>query len=213
MARSAPRPSVSSRQTSWTSSRAGSTVRSAPSSSASARRAGERIGGDHRGALADGELLHDQADAADARHEDDVLLVDVELADALEAGVHRLDEDGLIGGHVVRDGYEPALRDDPRHDADVLGEAAARGLEARRHADLLVLRALRVEPALAVPRQAIRDVVVDRDAVALLPAPDAVRRPPRSSRRSRVRRCAAGGSSPSCDLLHVGGADAARARP
>ena len=94
------------------------------------------------------------------------------MLESLEAGIYRLDEAGLIETHAVRDFFYAAL-DDPVHDADVLRKAAAGRLESRRHADLLVDRALRKQLAPAIEAFAARNVVKHHHPVAGMKARDA----------------------------------------
>jgi hypothetical protein len=63
--------------------------------------------------------------------------------DALEDGVDGFNEGRLLEGNAVGDAHDAAVRDDEVHHADVLGKAAAGGLEARGDAGLLIERALR----------------------------------------------------------------------
>ena len=63
--------------------------------------------------------------------------------------------------------------DDPRHRANVLGEAAAVRIEAGGQPDFLVARALREELALAIEAVAARNVMKADDAVAGLELRDA----------------------------------------
>ena len=67
---------------------------------------------------------------------------------------------------IVVGNFDQAAADDPVHDADVLGEAAAGGSEACGAADLLVDLALREGLLAAVVAVAAGDVVIGHDAVA-----------------------------------------------
>ena len=83
----------------------------------------------------------------------------------LHAGIHRLDETGLLEGDAVGDFYG-SLLDDPIHDADVFGEASAGGLESGGASDLLVGGALGEGLVAAVVTLAAGDVMEDHDAIA-----------------------------------------------
>jgi len=61
--------------------------------------------------------------------------------------------------------FDHSLPHDPVHDADVLGEAAARGLKARGDAGLFVERALRGGSLAAVVALVAGNVMMDDDAL------------------------------------------------
>src|SRR5208282_1763107 len=90
---------------------------------------------------------------------------DARFAHRFQARVHRLDESGVFECRVRRQCDHPAF-DDPWHRANVLGEAAAIGVETCRQPDFLVSRALREKFPLAVEAVAARNVVEADDAIA-----------------------------------------------
>ena len=102
------------------------------------------------------------------------------LLDAFEAGVHRLDETGLVEGYSIGNLFDAAL-DDPVHGAHVLGETASGGFIPGRDADFLVDRALGVEFAPAIEALRARNVMENDDAVAgakrVTPTPTAATMP------------------------------------
>jgi hypothetical protein len=105
---------------------------------------------------ADGPLAHDDGEIAGAG---------VGHPDGLDAGIDGLDEAGGVEGNAIGNQLDAAF-DDPVHDADVLGEAAAGGFKAGGNAHLFVDGALGVELAFAVEAFAAGDVVEGDDAIA-----------------------------------------------
>ncbi len=85
--------------------------------------------------------------------------------DPFHTGVDRFDEAGLLEGNGVGNA-DGAVLDDPVHDADVFGKAAAGGLESRGTADLFISGALGEGLVLAVETLAAWDVVEDHNPVA-----------------------------------------------
>lgn len=85
--------------------------------------------------------------------------------DAFHTGIDGLNEAGLLEGGAVWNTYGTVLND-PVHDANVLGETAARRLETGGTADFLVGRALSKSLILTVETLSTRNVVEDHDAVA-----------------------------------------------
>jgi hypothetical protein len=85
--------------------------------------------------------------------------------DAFHTGIDGLNEAGLLEGGAVWDTYGTVLND-PVHDANVLGETAARRLESGGTADFLVGRALGKSLILTVETLSTRNMVEDHDAVA-----------------------------------------------
>ena len=107
-----------------------------------------------------------QADGALADDEDRIVRREVEQLDAFEHGLQRLNEGSLLEWHAVGNRDHAAVVDDEVHDADVLGKAAAGGLEAGRGAGLLVERALRGGVFAAVVALAAGNVMEAHDAIA-----------------------------------------------
>src|SRR5947209_20128960 len=68
---------------------------------------------------------------------------------ALQARVYRFHPAGLIERHAGRYAFYAAVYD-PVHDAHVLGKPAAGRFEPGGNADLLIDRALREQPSLAI---------------------------------------------------------------
>jgi hypothetical protein len=113
----------------------------------------------------------DDADASLPNDEHGVVGLEREQLDGLEAGVDGLDESRLLEGNVVGDfdesGGSCSVADDPVHDADVLGKAAAgRFTYACRCADLLVGFALRESLLAAVEANTTGDVMERHHALA-----------------------------------------------
>ena len=173
MTRSAPRPSVRCLHHPGNVGRAGiegfvgaearATARSRSGMVSVATTRAPRAAAQHGEDQADGALSQDQHDVAGLR---------IGFDNRFEAGVHRFDEAGPFEGDAVGNLLD-AARDNPIHDADVLREAAAGGLESGRDADFLVAGALRVQLALAVETGPAGDVVERDHAVAGLVARDA----------------------------------------
>jgi hypothetical protein len=85
--------------------------------------------------------------------------------DAFHTGIDGLNEAGLLEGGAVWNTYG-TVRNNPIHDANVLGEAPARRLESGGTADFLVGRALGKSLILTVETLSTRDVMEDHDAIA-----------------------------------------------
>ena len=107
-----------------------------------------------------------QADGSLANDQNRVVGGQVEHLYALEHGIEGLDEGGLLEGHIVGDANYAAVLHHEVHDADVLGKAAAGGLEAGRDAGLLVERALRGRLLAAVVALAAGNVMEGHHPVA-----------------------------------------------
>ncbi len=107
-----------------------------------------------------------QADGALADDQHRVVGDEIEQLCALEHGHQRLDKSRLLKGHIVGDVHDAAVGDDEVHHADVLGKAAAGGLEARGGAGFLVERALRGRLLAAVVALAAGNVMEGHHAVA-----------------------------------------------
>ena len=90
---------------------------------------------------------------------------EAESVDSLHAGVDGLNETGLLERDTVGN-TDGAMLDDPVHDANVFGKAAAGGLESGGAADLLVGGALRESFVAAVIALAARDMVENYDAIS-----------------------------------------------
>ena len=134
--------------------------------------AGDGVGGEDRAAAQFQKHGEEQADRALALDEHDIVRLRIALLHGFQTSVERLDEGGDFEGHAIGNFLDAAL-DDPIHDADVLGESAAGGLEAGSDAYLLIDGTLRVEFAVAVEAFAAGNVVEDDDAVAGLELGDA----------------------------------------
>ena len=106
----------------------------------------------------------DEADRSLSQNHHNVFRLRIDQLHALETGVHRFDEAGLIEGNALGNFFDAVL-DDPVHDADVLRESAACRFISRRDADFLVNRALGIQLALAIKTLAARNVVKDDDTV------------------------------------------------
>jgi len=105
---------------------------------------GVEVAGENLCSGAKGERGVEDADWALADDEDRLIRLEIDGFQALEDGVDRLDEGSLVEGDAVGDADDAAVADDPVHDADVLGEAAAGGFKACGNAGGLVDGALRV---------------------------------------------------------------------
>ena len=156
---------------------------------------GIKVGGEHTRAGAAGQRGMHQADRALADHQHRIVGGEIEQLHALEHGVHRLDEGRLLKGHAVGNAHHAAVGDDEVHHANVLGKAAAGGLEAGRDAGLLVERALRGRLLAAVVALAAGDVMEAHHALADCEAGDALADWRRWFRPFRGRRCAARSAS------------------
>ena len=99
---------------------------------------------------------------------DSFIGLQLQVVDGFVAGVYRFDPGGLFEGNVVGDADEAAV-DNPVHDADVFGKAAAGGLKGGGGADLLVGVALGVGVFAAKVAGAAGDVVEGHGAVSLFP--------------------------------------------
>ena len=156
---------------------------------------GKEIGSNDLGAGAKAERGMHEADGALADDENRVVGSEAEHLDAFENGVDRLDEGGLLEGDAVGNADHAAIGDDEVHDADVLGKAAAGGLEARRDAGLLVERALRGGSLAAVVALVAGDVVMHDNALAEFELCDAGAAADDGAGTSRGRRCGAPNAS------------------
>ena len=130
----------------------------------------------------------------------------VEIVDGFVGGVDGLNKGGLFEGDAVGNFDEGAL-DDPGHDADVLGESAARGLEAGGAADPLVIVALGEGFFAAIVTMATGSMVVDHDAVTDGQSLDAFADGGNDA-SGLVTENAGGGMGAGVDLFKVGAADA-----
>jgi len=127
--------------------------------------------------------------------------------DALHAGIDGFDKTGLLEGNAVRNTYGTVLNN-PVHDANVLGEAAAGRLEAGGATDFFVGRALGESLVLAVETLAARNVVEDHDAVAGAKVADALA-DGGDNAGGFVSENSRGGVRAGRNLLEVGAANAA----
>jgi hypothetical protein len=84
---------------------------------------------------------------------------------ALQAGVHRFDEAGLLERNVVRDANRAVL-DDPVHYTYIFGETPARRLETGCAANFLIRGALSERLVLAIETVTTRNVVEHHDPIA-----------------------------------------------
>src|SRR5439155_27162745 len=89
---------------------------------------------------------------------DHVVRLGIELDDALQTRIERLDEGRMLVRHARRNLLDTALND-PVHHADILRESASRRLIPCRHADLFVDEALRVQLMPAIKTFHARDMV------------------------------------------------------
>ena len=160
MTASAPRPSVSAKTRSTTFSAAGVDGILEAEAGGDGVALGIEIGGEHACAGAAGEDGVHQADGSLADDQHRIVGGEIEQLYALEHGVHRLDEGGLLEWNAVGNAHHAAARGDEVHHADVLGKAAAGGLKAGGDAGLLVERALRGRAFAAVVALAAGNVVV-----------------------------------------------------
>ena len=166
-----------------------------------------KVGGEDLRAGAGGESGEEDADGPLADDEDGFVGLEIEIANALVDGVDGLDEGRLLKGDAVGD-FDEAAADDPGHDADIFGKAAAGGLEAGGHADALVVIALRGGLFAAVITAAAGGVVEDHDAVVDFKALDALAGGG-DHPGDFVAEDAGGGMGAGVDLFEVGAAHAA----
>ena len=89
----------------------------------------------------------------------------IALHHGFQAGIQRLHQRGALERDAVGNLLHAASHN-PVHDAHVLREAAARGLESRRDPHFLIDRALRVQLALAVETIQAGNVMEGNDAIA-----------------------------------------------
>ena len=89
----------------------------------------------------------------------------VDMLDALQTGIYRLDKAGLVEGNAIGDDLNSTL-DNPIHHADVLGKSAAGRFIPRGDPDFFVYRALRVQFSGAVETFSARNVVENDDSIA-----------------------------------------------
>ena len=113
-----------------------------------------------------------QPDRSLAQNRHHVFRLRIDLLDALQASIYRLDETRLVEGNAGRNFFDAPL-DDPIHRAHVLRKPAAGRLISGGDADLLVDRALGVKLPPAVKTFAARNVVKHDHAVAGREARDA----------------------------------------
>jgi len=125
----------------------------------------KQIGGVDGGPGARCERGQQDADRPLADDQHCLVRLKIEHLHALEAGIHRLDEGGLVERDPIGNPDDAAVADDPVHYADVFGESAAGGFESSRDAYAFVQRTLRVGVLAAVVTIPARHMVEDHHPI------------------------------------------------